>query len=129
MTITREQVVEQLLVLRRDFPDKTNPVREMGTGSGCVYSNEAGDHCIAGQTYLNLGLTLPQIESSDNYGIVASDYFFLNQGVSQGAATLLRNAQILADGQDGGNGKITPIISKPLPWGIVIDTLKGRGLL
>lgn len=57
---------EMIADIMRDLPDeKMNP---LGDGMACVYTSkiDSSDHCIAGEVLIRLGVTLPDIDSTDN---------------------------------------------------------------
>lgn len=63
MTITHDKVIQTLEAML-DEPDNMNPRLDPDPGhetiSGCVYTDERGNHCIAGEVIVRLGGKVPQ---------------------------------------------------------------------
>jgi hypothetical protein len=121
-TITTVDVLSELRKLDRET---RNPM----VGSGCVYTDYLGRHCIAGQILTNLDLPVPGFDDpSNNDGIEellgytgsATNY----QGIefTEGAVHILSQAQTLADSSAG-----PPSANGPRRvWGDVIDVVIGE---
>lgn len=94
MTITLEEVVAAVdAAVVRFGADHKNPVDE--ATAGCVYTDEYGRHCIAGQVLVDLGLHCPEYGDNDN----AESFLEIERGSrwDARAETFLAEVQSLAD--------------------------------
>lgn len=121
-TITKQDVLDELEKL--DLNQANDPE--------CVYTNDAGRHCIAGQIMVNLGIKLPPATSPVNQSAISSvemgEYV---HNFDPDAIHLLDDLQRTADHDvcdwETGGIRVEHNFVR-FPWGEVITRVKeGRG--
>lgn len=93
--ITLDQVkAEAQNVLKTFGPSHLNP--GILEGDGCRYTDEDGQHCVAGQILVNLGLEVPGLMDDDNESTVVNVDAFTER-LTVDALGFLGDIQSIAD--------------------------------
>jgi hypothetical protein len=120
VTITAADIVTKAFLLPRDV---VNP------GGGCVYSDEQGNHCIAGEILVRLDLPVPEYGEMQNTTTVDHLDYLSYDVIEPDALELLADLQMKADETVDPKDTNLPLMREDggiqRTWGEVVDRVLG----